>query len=161
MPDIEKMEQIFFEAMKAGWATKVEKTTIPRMPGYKAIVWEDGLWRVVDSYAVGPDITLGGNRSAGSTTIFYEDKPVWVMQYGGYYHKKAIPFLKQALLNAYCDRKFFGGRGPSIYKEGNWIYINHTTGVSFEGFKGREEIINMAEDCFYGWHEYWGLSLLA
>ena len=124
MVDIKEAELVFFKAMQEGWAAGAKEVTNQITPGFKVIVWEDGDWRVLDSYAVGPDLPLfrEGGKSVGSTTIWYQGTPIWVMYYGGYYNKRAIPFLKQALLAAYRANAWYSGRGPSIYQISPHLY---------------------------------------
>lgn len=155
---ISVLREFFFDGMQQGWAAKGEKTTIPQLPGAKAITYRDGNLCLVDYYFA--DKRTG--RSAGSTVIWFRDEPAWIMHYGGYYPKGVIPFLKAALNSAYQDRIFYGGRGPVVFKEkeGPLVYFNGGALDDFARFKGREEILRAGEIRRLGWHEFCGMALI-
>lgn len=48
----------------------------PQRPGYKELEYQDGLWRLRDSYT-------GYFRAPGMTTVYYKGSPAWTMMYGG------------------------------------------------------------------------------
>jgi len=152
---------VFFSAMENGYAGGASKGTIAEIPGSKTILHEDSDFRVLDCYVVTPD----SSYSFGTTTIWYQGVPVWMMQYRGSYTKEMIPFLKRALMTAYAKQEFFGGRGPDMYTEGgnnDLFYVNRIAKNDWQDFKGREEIINRRNHRRYqmGWHEYDGLLLV-
>jgi hypothetical protein len=150
-----EVQEFFFKAMVQGWAVGGQKIKIADMPGYKAIPFRDGDFYLLDCYCVTPN----SPKSAGATTIWFRDMPVWVMNYGGLYDKEAIPFLKRALLKAYEARHFFGGRGPFVFAEGSLIYFNQPRVNMFDKFEGREEVFDFKAGFSLGWHEYWGMNL--
>lgn len=150
-----QIESIFFKAMLEGYVFGVKKIRIPDLPGYKAIPFRDGDYYVLDHYCV----TSNSLKSAGTTTIWYQDVPVWVMNYGGFYEESAISFLKSALRLQYEERQFNGGRGPLVHTDGTLIYRNMSSPNDFSGFQGRENIHNVY-GILLGYHDYWGMSLL-
>ena len=164
------ISSFFFKAMVAGWVAGGQKIKITKMPGYKAIPFRDngfnGLY-LLDCWCVGRD----SQKSAGTTTIWDKDIPVWLMNYAGHYEERAVPFVKRALQQAYEANRFIGGRGPYVHREGGLIYINQPhPGSSFLKFEGREEVFDIRVKDMpghtgligqsLGWHEYWGMSLL-
>jgi hypothetical protein len=155
--DIEQIQEFFFKAMMEGWAIGGQKFKIPEMPGYKAISFQDGGFYLLDFYCVTPNSL----RSAGTTTIWFQDIPVWIMNYGGYYAGKGVmAFLKRALCQAYEAREFVGGRGPHVYSDDQFIYVNQPRPNCSSKFEGREEIFSATRNFSFGYHEYWGMSLL-
>jgi hypothetical protein len=142
--------------MLSGYAGDGSGSTIAKASdGYKNIelVRED--FKVVDRYCK----TAYSDGSAGTTTIFFKNAPVWWMSYAGYYPEKVIPFLKTALAKEYEDNRFAGGRGPRLCVAGGFIYQNFYSG-SFTHFKGREEIHEHENGGLIGFHEYFGMALL-
>jgi hypothetical protein len=155
-----EIESIFFEAMRRGYAGgSAEETALLGLPGYKAIIYECGSLKVIDYYCKSepPDA-----NSMGSTVIIYDGKPLWCMNYGGFYRELAIPFLKKALLKNYERDEFLGGRGPEKFEEGRMVYSNKSKG-NFLRFEGAEEII-LKPDAgqpghSIGWHKFFGFLL--
>lgn len=167
-------KEIFFKAMLAGYAgdgggVKKEKTP----DGYKTLTYEEGKFCVVDCYCVTPH----SNRSAGTTTIFYEGQAIWWMSYGGWYEERAIPTLKKALVKAYRHGRFIGGRGVhwtkgfSFENDGlSYLYDNRPDKKRrfFHGqFEGEEYIWQHIKGHGYfrqpkivGYHKYFGMSLI-
>jgi hypothetical protein len=171
---LKEAKKAFFEALLAGYAgdgSGVKKEKTP--DGYNTLVWEKGPFRVVDRYCV----TKTSNKSAGTTTIFFECQPIWWMSYGGWYEEKAIPTLRKALAEAYRLRRFIGGRGVThthgfaskndgrMYK-----YTNHPDKKRrfFHGqFEGVEYIWQHVKGRGYfrqpklvGCHRYFGTALI-
>lgn len=150
---LQDVQNAFFDAMLAGYVMGGTKTTLPDMPGVKVITFESGDFRVVDSYITTPHSA----KSAGTTTIWGRNRPVWLMQYGGEYPEHTIPFLKECLLMNYKERHFYGGRGPEIV-EGQFIYLNKVENNDFGNFYGEESIHVGGQRI--GFHWYRGMSLL-
>ncbi len=156
MLDMAQIQAFFFKAMMEGYAVGGQKIKIADMPGYKAIPFRDGDFYLLDRYCVTPN----SPKSAGTTTIWFQDVPVWVMNYGGYYDDHAIRTLKCALRKAYETQQFIGGRGSRVYTDGSFVYVNHPRRNDFDAFEGRESIINEITGVELGFHQYWGMSLL-
>jgi len=160
--DIAQIQSFFFKAMQTGYAVEgIAKTKVADMPRYKEIRYEDGDFLLVDRWCVNSD----SEKSAGTTTIWYQGKPVWFMSYGGIYPERLIPALKHALRRTYSKALFNGGRGESLGDfEAGVFYVNHVETNDFSQFRGREEIIVRSPGTCIGesrgYHDYWGMSLL-
>ncbi|MBI3633650.1 MAG: hypothetical protein HY226_05155 [Candidatus Vogelbacteria bacterium] len=157
----DKVKAFFFKAMLQGWVNGSEEFKIPDLPGYKAIAFRDGDLYLLDRYCV----NLETNMSAGTTTIWFKDSPIWVMNYGGWYSKDALKLVKKALAQAYEQELFLGGRGVDISLDG-LVYKNvvadppHLKGrEQFWLFYGEEEVRNPEGNACYGWHIFSGMSL--
>jgi len=155
-PGVKKTQEFFLKAMLQGWISGAEETKVPHMPGYRTIPFRDGDLFLLDCYCVNPN----SSKSAGTTTIWYRDIPVWIMQYGGFYRKSEISFLKHALRCAYESNVFIGGRGPIDYREDQLLYENSPNFDEFEGFSGIETIYRLPELEELGHHKYWGMYLV-
>ena len=154
-PRKEEVESFFFKAMMDGYAAQgSKKTKVVDMPGYKEIRFQDGEFLLVDRWCVNPL----SPKSAGTTTIWIQEFPVWVMNYGGFYEESVIALLKHVLRNTYEAHQFIGGRGPILYEEGDLVYMNHPDHNEFAEFDGDEEIFDVKGTSF-GYHKYWGMKL--
>ena len=156
--DMTLVQAFFFKAMIEGWAVSGQKINIPDLPGYKAVPFRDGDFYLLDCYCVTPH----SSKSAGTTTIWFQGVPVWIMNYGGVYEERAIAFLKSMLRRAYENLLFVGGRGPYRCSDGSFFYMNNPCPNDFYKFRGREEIFIMegGNIISLGFHEYWGMSLM-
>ena len=153
---LERAKELFFEAMVSGYANpKTKKTTLEGLPGSKVILFEKDEFKVTDVYFT----HLGSDLSSGMTIIHHQDKPIWIMHYGGWYKEEAIPFLKEVLRIAYQKVYFSGGRGINPFQNNSFLYLNKVERNSFSDFKGREEIYH-GNGSFLGFHEYFGGSLI-
>ena len=88
--------------------------------------------------------------------------PVWNMSYEGSYPKEVIPFLMEALSQAYQEKKFLGGRGPVHYHNLMYAYSNIIDRGDFACFSGVEAIQPLLADSgrTIGSHRYWGQALI-
>lgn len=149
------IENFFFSAMANGWVKNTKKISIPDLPGSKAISFKLGDLSMLDCYFVTPH----SNKSVGSTMIWHDGIPVWVMYYGGWYEKVAIPFLKDCLRRVYVDEQcFYGGRGPRFMQSKLFTYINRIERNNFDDFSGEECIYNI-DEMILGRHWYNGMLL--
>jgi len=155
---LQRIKEVFFEAMMDGYAGGLKRSAkYVSHDGYKTIEFFSGIHGVVDRYCVTPH----SDFSAGTTTIFCLNAPVWWMTYSGCYLPSVIPFLKKALRQAYEKSDFFGGRGPRFFSDGELTYSNFVEQSStFERFSGEEQIINQHTGVLLGWHKYSGISFL-
>lgn len=136
--DIERLKKFLYDANKHGWAMDAPETK-PQRPGFKEIEYREEDWYYRDSYA-------GFYCAPGQEVVYFQNKPVWVMSYGGGmlpdYHSgidlahRTFDFLKEALLAMDKDKPF---RGPEIYKSRDWTYISEVNG-DIADFHGREKI---------------------
>ncbi len=153
----------FCEAILAGYAgngMSVRKIRLAN--GEKTNIWQsrNGDWVVVDRWTT----TTLSNWSAGTTTVLYKNQAVWWMSYGGWYDKSVIPFLKEALKNAYKRGAFIGGRGREHFSDPEFPGLAYTNKVSPVRkdptmFDGEEQIIGAGGELM-GFHRYHGMSLL-
>ncbi len=151
---LNELQQIFFEAMINGWASSgANKTTLPRFLGSKAIWFRKEDFVVLDWYL------KNGTESMGNTILWKGKIPTWMMNYGGSYPKEVIPFLKEALLESYAHKIFFGGRGLVSYENCQYIYTNVPTTNDFHLFSGVERIFSKRDDKCLGHHIYFGKLL--
>ncbi len=143
----------FFEGMLRGWVVDGPENDVFGLPGYREYIHcsSDGRLRLIDMFCVRP----GSDRSSGSTTIWLEDKVVWVMQYGGWHLEEAIPFLKEVLKKSYGEKFFCAGRGQKRYVGSDFCYSNNLVAGSdgtFLDFHSEEnvrrcpEIISTGDD---------------
>ncbi|MEK7461523.1 MAG: DUF5680 domain-containing protein [Patescibacteria group bacterium] len=154
--DLRSVQDAFFMAMAGGWAQDARKIQVPELPGSKGVPFVWGDFRILDCYLV----TTYSERSAGMTVIWCHDQPVWVMYYGGWYAKVAIPFLKSCLQRAYVyEHRFYGGRGPVFVRDERFTYVNKIERNDFSDFAGEERVFDLNELCL-GYHWYRGMSLL-
>ncbi len=157
-------KQFFFEAMMHGWAASAPRTIIPGLPGSKSTSFRLGDYSLLDCYFAAPD----SNSSYGMKIIWLAEKPIWVMNFGGWYDKKVVPFLKRALMCNYRDNIFLGGRGPErLEGEDHTLqYLNEVKQNDFGNFQGYEHIIATSDQIGVsagqklGEHHYFG-GLLA
>ena len=163
MSPVSEIEQFFFRAMRAGYASSPVKGTIVEFPGSKTITFQEGNLLLVDCWLVGTN-----DRSFGNTIIFRDDKPVWMMHYWGQYDEEAIDLLKRVLVKDYsrehilkASEEFFNCcRGQRIFTDTWMTYHNMVNPRStFEEFSGREEIISNISLRVCGWHCYHGYTL--
>lgn len=88
------------------------------------------------------DTYFGFDPFIGEEIIFYQQKPIWGMNYYGKTISKPISakniylFLKEALKKTTTNQPF---RGPSNFDYGNFKYVNNVDG-KIEKFIGEEKI---------------------
>jgi len=155
MIDLKAIEDFFFEASRKTYAGQAAKETIPALPGSKTFRYERDNFLYLDTYFT------HGEKSFGQTIIYFNGQPVWMMQYYGFDKvddKRVIPFLKKALLSAYENNSFVGGRGPAHFSEGILQYRNMISRSRFEDFEGEEIIAENHITLF--WHGYRGMALI-
>lgn len=159
MVDLKEIEEFFLEAARQTYAADAPKTTIADLPKSKVYRYERGDWLYVDLYF------SANGKSFGQTTIWFQDQPVWGMQYHGSWDtsdERVIPFLKLALRESYENGVFYGGRGPNALKDEsgkltyrNWPHPRH----NLARFEGYEEIYSeRAKELFR--HDYSGMALI-
>ncbi len=122
-PETEQRKELFLanlsdfiiEAGQNGWGADAPLVEDPQRPGFKEIAYERGEWEYRDSYA-------GYYMAPGSSVVYYKQRPVWYMTYGGegqnpeFYEKakSTYAFLRRALMQP--DIRF-PVRGPLVFKE--------------------------------------------
>ena len=117
-------------------------------------------WYLQDRYYVDPTT----DKSVGETRIYYEHQLIWLMSYGGFYKKEAIPCLKAALMANYTKGIFNAGRGKDGYVAGGFRYNIRTQGEnSFERFATHESVRPIRVRGYLaseGGHDVWGMALI-
>lgn len=89
------------------------------------------------------DVFQGENPFAGTESVFYNQRLVWVMNYHGGVTDESIDrtplygFLKKALALVPGDKPF---RGPLSFKDGDYSYMNEVGG-DIRAFSGAETIL--------------------
>ncbi len=157
-------EEFFLEAAQRTYAADVPEVKNPNVSGERGYRYERGELSYLDRYTVGTN-----GWSFGQTIIWQEDQPIWWMHYHGRARMPAVTgFLKDALMAAYVEGRFIGGRGPFAFHRAEIspsLYLNRPRPSStFVDFAGREEIIAAATTCderaILFWHEYRGSALV-
>ena len=167
-PAIEEVQEFFLKVSESGWASGSIKTTEnENLPGFKILNFsqDSGELKFRDEYCVGAD-----GLSSGRTVVWFNDIPIWAKAFQGRYPEEFIAPLKRALVSAFKDRSFIGGRGPEQFldEESNSLYLNQVKG-DFRKFRGIETIHpnwgdkgmpEVFETNPKAYHEYHGLWLL-
>lgn len=155
MPSLNEVKAFFFKGMVLGWAGGGKYKPASGIPGYKVFDYELGDFRLFDFYT-----NPNNYKSSGWTAICFNDTVVWTMGYQGKYEEQAIPVVKHALLAAYANELFLGGRGPENFEENGLLYLNHCDGRQNDPayFNGMEQVLG--GNSLLGYHQYWGMSHL-
>ena len=119
------------EAKKNTYAGSMSKLSNSSRPNSVDLIYNKGPYKYYDSY-------FGGERFIGEEVLFKNDIPIWAMNYSGIEinDRFSTNFLKEALSKVELSKPF---RGPSVYKNGDYIYVCQVDG-DFSYFKGKEEI---------------------
>lgn len=145
------IEATFFRAMLEGYVSNKASLRDPTLPWAWTHLYYDKPWHVIDTW----EKTKWTNQTGGVIRIYFEETPVWMMQYFGAYRPEVIEFLKMALFENYRSCVFHGGRGPARYSHENLEYINIVAdGSSFQNFHGQESVYR--DDKLLGEHRYHG-----
>jgi hypothetical protein len=159
---VARLADFLIEAGQNGWAAEAPKVDNPQRPGFKELVYQREDWKYRDSYA-------GYYMAPGSSVIYYKERPVWYMTYGGRGQsqehfalaKVTYDFLRNALMQPeprfpvrgllrYAEdenRKYYRFNYKGDLSEGSWtesIDINHRLVFSQRGDVGL--IIDKDED---------------
>jgi hypothetical protein len=94
-------------------------------PGSHDLGFHEGAFQYLDSY-------FGGADFIGEEVVYYEERPVWAMNYYGRILDPGIisaeetgKFLKKSLSKLYRENRFLGGYE---YADGNDIYFDTNEG---------------------------------
>ena len=119
----------------------------PQRPGFNELEFIERDLEYRDSYC-------GFFSAPGQEIVRYKGKPVWNMAYNGGMSKeyisniefsgKVYKFLKEALKKVEESKPF---RGPNNLKQGNFEYINVSSG-NIASFKGTEKIFYQGKEVF-------------
>ncbi|TAL19151.1 hypothetical protein EPN90_04220 [Patescibacteria group bacterium] len=149
MPNHAEIKQFFFGASREAC----------RKSGAEAAAsafYQKGDWRYTD------DCHTIGKRVLGQILIWWREQPVWGMHYRGWRKddERVIPFLRQALLSAYEEEIWVGGRGPTHFTSDGLEYHNLPANLDFADFSGEETILDPRNEAVLLWHGYAGFSLI-
>lgn len=123
------------------------KEISPQKLGFKELEYEEGEWYYRDSYT-------GFYQAPGQEVVYFQDKPVWAMAYGGGmrkdFHgdedlaKQTFGFLKKCLSQVEKDEPF---RGPREFSDGGFSYKMKIEG-DVNDFSGEEKIFYKGKEVF-------------
>lgn len=131
----QNLKKLLQEAKINTYANSGEDGEIELKNGSKKFEYKKGKFYYQDTY-------FGFDPFIGEEIIFYQQKPIWGMNYYGRVLAKNISakniynFLKKALQKVNLANPY---RGPDVYKNGDFKYINKTKG-SIGDFQGWEKI---------------------
>lgn len=145
-PTIDKSDWTDFliKAKQHTYAAKMGKVTSSRTAS-QDYQFKEGDYLYLDSF-------LGSEKFSGTEAIWFQDQPLWSMNYYGYVMALGFSgdFLKESLLHVPYDQPF---RGPQLFQKGDYTYHCQTEGDS-HCFHGKEEIFfkdkKVYELYFYG-----------
>ena len=143
--EINHKETIAFlrTAKKKTYAGKGMEESISSRPASHDLYFYEGKYTYIDTY-------LGGEKFSGEEAVWFEESPIWAMNYTGRILKECFSgdFLKEALLLVPENHPF---RGPLIYQQGDYTY-HCTLSGEFDWFQGYEEIFCKDEkvyECYF------------
>jgi hypothetical protein len=117
------------------YASGAKAAIISGSAEWKGYEYREGGFRLTDMYLVNPET----KKSVGQTYILHDSKTIWIMSYGGFYKKEAVPCLKSALMESYLAGVFNAGRGRHMHRLGDCSYEISAQGT-FEHFTARERV---------------------
>jgi hypothetical protein len=122
--DSEQLRKFLLAAHQSGYAKNGEEFAKKAKDVSKSLFFEQGDLMAHDRW-------YGGEPYGGTTTVFYQKQPIWMMVYYGSVDpafenfKEVYAFLRKAFLNT---PKEFPLRGPKKFSEGKWRYQNNWQG---------------------------------
>jgi hypothetical protein len=147
--DLNKLAKFLVIAKKATYASADSSNIKSERPRHKELEYSDGLFYYRDSY-------VGFFQAPGMEEVRLgkEGETVWTMAYSGgmlpefqkdvKMAKDTFNFLKKALALVHEEMPY---RGPNIFEEGNWKYMNEVTG-DIKRFNGYERILFNNKEVF-------------
>lgn len=132
---MQDLKEFLIKAKKNTYALSGETGEEAIVNGAKELTFEEEQFFYRDRY-------YGSNPFIGQEVVFYEEKPIWAMNYAGrcldnnVSSKETYGFLKECLKNVDIKSPF---RGPKKYKLDNLVYKNKSKG-SIDNFFGEEAI---------------------
>ncbi|MBN1450206.1 MAG: hypothetical protein JW963_04250 [Anaerolineales bacterium] len=132
---LQQLEQFIVQAKAATYVGDGEKTASCR-PGSHDLKFQEGPFSYLDSY-------FGGTDFIGQEVVYYENEPVWAMNYYGRIIEpekisaaEAGQIIKESLSLMYQNGRFLGG---FEHETGNGTYTDTSQG-NLESFTGLEWI---------------------
>ena len=132
----EALRSFVQKANKEGYGSGKEKNWKKEEDGSTTITFEFGDLKIHDNF-------FGGEPYGGRAVIFYQGKPVWMIDYYGAVIKgenikRIYATIQKALSNAPAEMPV---RGPRELEDGELTYENGWSG-DIEDFSGHESIVN-------------------
>jgi len=141
--DIHELNSFIVRAKAATYVGSGEHVE-PCRPGSHDLRFTDGKWAYLDSY-------FGGTDFIGEEVVYFDEKPVWAMNYYGHIlpddlitGSQAGQMIKASLSRMYMEGRFLGG---FEYTENDLTYVDASEGNT-DSFHGRE-IIRRGQDIAY------------
>ncbi|MBK9927428.1 MAG: hypothetical protein IPP66_19330 [Anaerolineales bacterium] len=141
--NIDELNAFIVRAKAATYVGSGEHAKSSR-PGSHDLHFTDGKWSYLDSY-------FGGTDFIGEEVVYFDDKPVWAMNYYGYILRddlltaaQAGQMIKASLSRMYKEGRFLGG---FTHSEDGLTYVDTSDGTA-DHFHGRE-IIRRGEEIAY------------
>lgn len=136
--DLQKLHSFLISAKQNTYAIGEHKVASSRRNSHD-YQYCDKKFTYLDSY-------LGNEKFSGSEVVWYQDTPIWSMNYIGRVIGDLFQsdFLKEALYHVPKDKPY---RGPEIYGKGDYHYHCKVEG-DFVWFQGYEEIFYVDEKIY-------------
>lgn len=128
--DIDKAVHFLIKAKQSTYSGYGPETESSRVASHD-LKYEDGNYLYYDTY-------LGGQKFSGEEAIWFNENPIWCMNYSGRVLGENFSgdFLKEVLNHVPYEMPY---RGPSIYQKGDYHYHCKVEG-EFIWYQGYEEI---------------------
>ena len=141
--DLKELHQFIVKAKAATYVGSGQKSEACRL-GSHDLRFQEGPFAYLDSY-------FGGSDFIGEEVVYFEDQPVWAMNYyGRILNSQLISaaeaglVIKESLSKMYQEGRFLGG---FEYEAGDKNYMDTSQG-DVECFKGREWITRNGEKVY-------------
>lgn len=140
--DIDSVTDFLLKAKRNTYAGSAKETSPSRLASHD-FRYQEKDYLYYDSY-------LGGERFSGEEAVWFQEHPVWSMNYAGRVIGEhfSSEFLKEALHHVMADMPY---RGPKIFTKGDYHYHCKVEG-EFVWFQGYEEIFYLDEkiyECYF------------
>jgi len=137
--DLDKIKKFIIEARENTFAVNSKPTENPRLFGSTQMEYQKTDYFYQDIYFKGAKISIG------QEVIYYNDKPIWAMNYiGNVIEKNGLEFLKKSLLEL-SSKCRFGGKCQFSKKE--FEYQDEGQG-DLEYFSGKEQILQNGKNVY-------------
>lgn len=133
MINIQELCKFLVKAKKATYASWEETKKIKENDQSTTLVFEEGDWKYHDNY-------FGGEPYGWREVVFFKWNPIYMMTYYGWVNEKVgdinwvYKTLQHALLLIPETKPY---RGPEMYKEWEYTYVNSFSG-EVDNFFGEE-----------------------
>jgi hypothetical protein len=137
------LEQFLVKAKISAYANKGERNDVILADSSKELAFKEGQCKYRDRY-------FGWNPFVGEEIVWQDNKIIWAMNYYGVVSNEVISvnqvyeFLRKAMRQVDKEYPF---RGPSLFKEADFEYINKNSGT-VEQFTGVEKILHLGQEIY-------------